>query len=57
MLTLTRPNGESLRIITENNKVIQITVTGIKGDPVKIAFNAPVSHRIIREELIHFSAL
>ena len=55
MLTLTRPNAESMRIITEDNKVTQIRITGINGEQVKITFKAPALHRIIRKALIQFS--
>lgn len=57
MMILTRPNGESMRIFTEDNKVTQISVTGINGEQIKIAFNAPEPKRVIREALISFSAL
>jgi len=52
MLVLTRKNGESLQIVTENNEVIEIMVTKVSGEQVKIGFDAPPSCRILREELI-----
>ena len=52
MLILTRKNGESLQIVTTNNEVIDIQVTNVRGDQVKIGFDAPLSCRILRQELI-----
>ena len=52
MLVLTRRNGESLQIVTENNEVIEIKITNVQGEQVKIGFEAPASCRILRQELI-----
>ena len=51
-LTLSRRNGEQLQLVTKDNEVIEITVTNIRGNQVKINFNAPKSCRIMRRELI-----
>ena len=51
-LTLSRRNGEQLKLITKDNEIIEITVTNIRGNQVKINFDAPRSCRIIRKELI-----
>ncbi len=52
MLVLTRRNGESLQIVTEDNEVTEIKVTNVRGGQVKIGFGAPPSCRILRQELI-----
>lgn len=52
MLVLTRRNGEALQIVTENSEVIEIKVTNVQGEQVKIGFDAPASCRILRQELI-----
>lgn len=52
MLVLTRKNGESLQIVTKNNEVIEITITNVCGEQVKIGFDAPPECRILRQELI-----
>ncbi|MBS4174160.1 carbon storage regulator CsrA [Bacillus sp. FJAT-49736] len=47
MLVLTRKKGESIQIGDE----IEITVSAIKGDQVKIAINAPKNIEIHRKEI------
>lgn len=51
-LTLSRRNGEQLQLVTKDNEIIEITVTNIRGNQIKINFNAPKSCRIMRRELI-----
>ncbi|VAW95007.1 hypothetical protein MNBD_GAMMA21-1599 [hydrothermal vent metagenome] len=52
MLVLTRQNGESLKLVTQDDEVVEIIVTNVRGEQVKIGFEAPPSHRILRQELI-----
>ncbi|MGD8926059.1 MAG: carbon storage regulator [Thioalkalispiraceae bacterium] len=52
MLILTRRNGESLQIVTRDNEVIEIKITNVRGEQVKIGFDAPPECRILRQELI-----
>ncbi|MBS4208289.1 carbon storage regulator CsrA [Bacillus sp. FJAT-50079] len=47
MLVLTRKKGESIQI----GEDIEITITGIKGDQVKIGINAPKNVEIHRKEV------
>ncbi|MBS4223189.1 carbon storage regulator CsrA [Lederbergia citrea] len=47
MLVLTRKKGESIQIGEE----IEITITSIKGDQVKIGINAPKNVEIHRKEV------
>ena len=47
MLILSRYRGESLRIGDE----ITITVLGIKGNQVRLGFNAPATVPVHREEV------
>ncbi|MCM3111742.1 carbon storage regulator CsrA [Lederbergia lenta] len=47
MLVLTRKKGESIQIGND----IEITITSIKGDQVKIGINAPKSVEIHRKEV------
>ena len=52
MLVLSRKNGEQLHIETEQGEVTSIHITNNRGDLVRIAFDAPRSCCILREELI-----
>jgi len=52
MLILSRENGEQLHLETERGAVTKIHITDIEGHQVRIAFNAPKSRCILREELI-----
>ena len=52
MLILTRRNGESLQIVTRDNEVIEIKITNVRGEQVKIGFDAPPECRILRQELL-----
>lgn len=47
MLVLTRKKGESIQI----GEDIEITITQIKGDQVKIGINAPKNVEIHRKEV------
>lgn len=47
MLVLSRKTGQSIYI----NDDIEITVTEISGDKVRIGIEAPSSYRIMRQEL------
>ncbi|MBS4178281.1 carbon storage regulator CsrA [Lederbergia citrea] len=47
MLVLTRKKGESIQI----GEDIEITITSIKGDQVKIGINAPKNVEIHRKEV------
>lgn len=47
MLILSRKCGESL-IINDN---IEVKITEIAGDKVKIGIDAPLDHKILRKEL------
>lgn len=47
MLILSRKSGESLII----NDQIEITITEISGDKVKIGIEAPLDVKILRKEL------
>lgn len=47
MLILERRKGESVRI----NDDITIRVIAVKGESVKIAFDAPAKHSVHREEV------
>ncbi|MGI5970202.1 MAG: carbon storage regulator [Oscillospiraceae bacterium] len=48
MLVLSRKTDETIIV----GDVIKIVVLGIEGDKVKLGVEAPISMRILREELI-----
>lgn len=48
MLVLTRRTDEAVLV----GDTIRVTVLGIEGDKVKLGVEAPISIRILREELI-----
>ena len=50
MLILSRQCDETIEIQTTDG-VIEVTVTDIRGDKVRLGFNAPRSVRINREEV------
>ncbi len=50
MLDLTRRPDESIRLYTSDG-VIEITVNKIKGQQVRIGFDAPRSVSIVRREI------
>ncbi len=50
MLDLTRRPNESIRLYTSDG-VIEITVNKIKGQQVRIGFDAPRSVSIVRREI------
>jgi carbon storage regulator CsrA len=52
MLVLTRRDGETIQILTENDEVITLTVTQISSGQVKLGISAPPACRILRQELI-----
>jgi carbon storage regulator len=56
MLILTRrqgkPTGETLIIGLPTGEQIQVTVSSIKGNQVKIGTDAPEDIAIVREELL-----
>jgi len=52
MLVLSRENGEQLHLETEHGEVTKIHITDIKGHQIRIAFAAPKSCCMLREELI-----
>ena len=52
MLILTRRPGETLIIETPAGKQIKVTVTGIKGNQVRIGTDAPDNIAIVRAELL-----
>jgi len=57
MLVLTRQNGESLQMVTKNNEVIEIKVTNVHGEQVKIGFEAPPACRVLQQEHIKYAAI
>jgi carbon storage regulator len=48
MLVLSRKTDEAIVV----GDTIKVTVLGIEGDKVKLGIEAPISMRILREELI-----
>jgi carbon storage regulator len=48
MLVLSRKTDETIIV----GETIRVTVLGIEGDKVKLGVEAPISMRILREELI-----
>lgn len=51
MLILTRRPSESVTMRTANNEEIVVTVLGIKGNQVRLGFDASKSVTINREEI------
>lgn len=51
MLVLTRKPNEVVVIIPENGPEIRIQVLGIKGNQVRLGFEAPAGVMIDREEI------
>ena len=50
MLSLTRRIGESVYLFTKEGE-IQVSISQIKGNQVKIKFSAPQSIDIVRSEI------
>ena len=51
MLVLARKQGERIMLVV-NGETIVLSVESVKGERVKLGFEAPDSVRIVREELI-----
>ena len=49
MLVLTRREGESIVI---PRSLIRVTVTRIDGNRVRLGFETPTGHHVLREELL-----
>jgi carbon storage regulator CsrA len=57
MLVLKRKPDESVRIVGPDGRTVEITVVGVDGrDAVRLAFSAPPDVRIVRSELLPWSA-
>jgi len=52
MLVVTRKNGESIRIRTPDNHIIDVMITKSANGQVKVGIDAPVYYNIAREELL-----
>jgi carbon storage regulator CsrA len=52
MLTLTRKPDESITIITPDNHRIYLKVSQIRGNQVKVSFDAPAYYQIYRDEVL-----
>jgi len=57
MLVLARDNREKLHLETDQGEVVNIHITDSSGHQIRIAFNAPKSCCILREEWIRFNAI
>jgi carbon storage regulator CsrA len=53
MLTLSRKPGQKLVIDLGQQQSIEILVTEIRGQQVKLAIDAPVHLKVMREELLN----
>ena len=51
MLILTRKEGESIRITTPDNHIIEVMITKSANGQAKVGIDAPVYYSILREEL------
>ena len=47
----TEPGRSAVELVTESGEVIRVQIREVKGDRVKIAFEAPGTVKIRREEL------
>ena len=51
-LVLSRQMEESTLILSENSKLIRVIVTDIRGDRVRLGFEADESYMILRDEIV-----
>ena len=52
MLVLTRKEGESIRITTPDNHIIDVMITKSANGQAKVGIDAPVYYSVLREELV-----
>lgn len=51
MLALTRKQGETVRCVMSDGRELSVTVLQIRGDKIRLAFEAPADVSVDRQEV------